>query len=155
MDVVSVDYFKREFFMCRIFDNNIVDYAEELYHYSLEPIQNMLCIKPRAILLAGTGDVTKADLLSVRGAIKGCPEGDPDFLNCLCEAKVTDRHLQQLSNLFSKRQLAPRCPFQQQMRPTLSQRDIETLTVVNTTTVTKRLVVSVISCTFAAPTYNH
>ncbi|KAL2072094.1 hypothetical protein VTL71DRAFT_11437 [Oculimacula yallundae] len=86
---------------CREKDN-INDPGEDDVYYKkkIDGVQ-MLCIKPRVILLEGPqyreGGWWPA---SMRGVLEACPENDPDFLNCLCDNGVEPKHINQFAKNF-------------------------------------------------------
>lgn len=72
-----------------------------------------VCICPRNILTDGTSHLKKAILIGIHGALRSCPDWDPNYLECLCLTGIEDNHLNRFAKFFKRPQAGyekKRCP---------------------------------------------
>jgi hypothetical protein len=89
--------------ICRSWDNGRPDNLEQFYeedYYTKGEKDKLLCLKPRTVLIRGPLTTPDGWKLGVSGALRSCPEDDPNFHNCLCEHNIKQTFLNQLANFF-------------------------------------------------------
>jgi hypothetical protein len=87
--------------ICRGKNNDPNTYDDEDYS-TQDSKDDSYCLNPRYTLTIGTKNEANSKDDSIRGVLKACPYGDPDYRNCLCEYSVTERHLLHFSQHFKK-----------------------------------------------------
>jgi hypothetical protein len=87
--------------ICRGKANDPNTYDDEDYT-TQDGKDDSYCLNPRYILTNGTKSDADSKDDSIRGVLKACPYGDPDYRNCLCEWGVTEPHLLHFSRHFKK-----------------------------------------------------
>lgn len=77
------------------------DTDDEDYTFE-EGTDDRFCFSPRVILIKGTLAESDAQDDSIRGALRSCPQGDPDYHNCLCSWNVSEEHLLHFARHFKR-----------------------------------------------------